>query len=182
MINVTTTLAQLVNTDAMWVRLLPVLGILLIIFGLLLRLRIKRRRSAMQLTPREQIERLKNQQAMRGDLEHLMVEIEQLARRLGSQLDAKTIALENLINEADRKIQTLQRLNANGAPPSNPDKAPPAMDPAVIPRQTGEQVQQDRLAQAVYELADRGAEPVEIARQLNEGVGKVELILALRNA
>ncbi len=38
----------------------------------------------------------------------------------------------------------------------------------------------DPLAASVYELADRGCTPLEIARNLDEQVGKVELILALR--
>lgn len=40
----------------------------------------------------------------------------------------------------------------------------------------------DPLSASVYELADRGRSPVEIAQQLDEQVGKVELILALRQA
>lgn len=39
----------------------------------------------------------------------------------------------------------------------------------------------DPLTANVYELADRGRTPVEIARNLDEQVGKVELILALRS-
>lgn len=38
----------------------------------------------------------------------------------------------------------------------------------------------DPLMRQIYELADEGATPVEIARKLDEQVGKVELILALR--
>ena len=38
----------------------------------------------------------------------------------------------------------------------------------------------DPLTTTVYELADAGHGPVEIAQQLEEQVGKVELILALR--
>ncbi len=38
----------------------------------------------------------------------------------------------------------------------------------------------DPLTANVYELADRGRSPLEIARYLDEQVGKVELILALR--
>ncbi|MCK4872158.1 MAG: hypothetical protein KAS72_05500 [Phycisphaerales bacterium] len=40
----------------------------------------------------------------------------------------------------------------------------------------------DPLTRRVYQMADRGAEPVEIAQTLDEQVGKVELILALRSA
>lgn len=38
----------------------------------------------------------------------------------------------------------------------------------------------DSFTQRVYELADAGEAPVAIARDLNEQVGKIELILALR--
>ncbi|MBL1219046.1 MAG: hypothetical protein D8M59_16325 [Planctomycetes bacterium] len=38
----------------------------------------------------------------------------------------------------------------------------------------------DPLTSSVYELADRGRSPIEIARELDEQVGKVQLILALR--
>ena len=40
----------------------------------------------------------------------------------------------------------------------------------------------DPLTQGVYELADTGRSPLEIAQQMDEQVGKVELILALRDA
>ena len=39
----------------------------------------------------------------------------------------------------------------------------------------------DSLTLAVYERADAGRNPIEIARELEEQVGKVELILALRS-
>ena len=39
----------------------------------------------------------------------------------------------------------------------------------------------DQLTSEVYHHADRGCSPVEIAKQLDEHVGKVELILALRD-
>ena len=38
----------------------------------------------------------------------------------------------------------------------------------------------DPLTEAVYEQSDNGLTPVEIAQQLDEQIGKVELILALR--
>ena len=39
----------------------------------------------------------------------------------------------------------------------------------------------DPLTRQIYEMADQGTTPVEIAQQLDEQVGKVELILALRS-
>jgi hypothetical protein len=38
----------------------------------------------------------------------------------------------------------------------------------------------DPLTRRVYELSDAGHNPVDIARALDEQIGKVELILALR--
>ncbi|MBT8484329.1 MAG: hypothetical protein KJO43_02035, partial [Phycisphaerae bacterium] len=66
-------------------------------------------------------------------------------------------------------------------PPPPPAPAPasetngPAPPPPASPPH-------DPLARAVYELADLGEDPVTIARRLDEQVGKVELILALRGS
>jgi hypothetical protein len=38
----------------------------------------------------------------------------------------------------------------------------------------------DPLNRRIYEMADQGLPPVEIARSLNQQTGKVELVLALR--
>ena len=38
----------------------------------------------------------------------------------------------------------------------------------------------DPLAKSVYSFADQGLDPAAIAAKLNEHVGKIELILALR--
>jgi hypothetical protein len=57
--------------------------------------------------------------------------------------------------------------------PARRDAAPPP-PPAQAGRAT------DPLTRQIYELADEGQTPVEIARRLDEQVGKVELILALR--
>ena len=88
-------------------------GLLLIILALLMTLRKKRRTiSGPNLTAREHLGRLKEEQGLRSDLESLMVDIEQLAKRLGSQLDAKVIQVEKLVAEADRRIEILRNLKA----------------------------------------------------------------------
>ena len=132
--------------------------------------RISRRRrgdagAEEQLAPRERIERVKQMGGMRNDLRELMVEIEQMARRVGAQLDAKTIHLEKLLQEADEKIASLDQ-----STPSAPDLEP---EQPVMP-------ELDPLTTKVYELSDEGRDSIQIAQQLNEHVGKVELMLALR--
>lgn len=90
----------------------------------------------------------------------VMRDAEELAGLLAGQMERQAARLERLLGEADARIRQLERLNAG---------RPPPRDPAVDP-----------LNQQVYELSDEGLPPVEIARQLNQQTGKVELILALR--
>ena len=62
--------------------LLPAAGVLLIVMSLMTSLRKKKRKSAGQqrLTPREEGQRARDIRGLRGDMEELMVEVEQLAR------------------------------------------------------------------------------------------------------
>ncbi len=142
---------------------------------------------------------------VRRDLEELMVEVEQLARRLGSQLDNKARRLEMLIAEADRRIARLGQLQAG---PVTPDGAagssasPTASrSPAAAqgPAHAGDQVAASATAQGaassstwrraeppdhplsrqVWRLAAAGKDAASIAAELDEHEGKIELILAL---
>ena len=161
--------------------MLLVAGIVLVTTSLLMIYRKRKRRTVSSLTAREQLERMQQHRGMRGDLEDLMVEIEQMAKRLGSQLDAKTIQLEQAMREADRRIERLELLKeaasqsdqwqvANHTVESDNEGVLPGNAPS------------ESLAKAVYALADQGLTSVDIAKQLNELVGKIELILALRKA
>jgi len=170
----------------------PLLGVLLITIGMMMGIRGKRRRANARGSARDRVDELRQRQAVRGDLDQLMTEVEQLAKRFGTQLDAKTMQMERLLDEADRKIAELKQLEqarreamslqspqASYLKPQAPETHPPSHvphppSPAPSP--------DDALKRSVCALADRGVDPVEIANQLNEHVGKVELILALRKA
>lgn len=79
-------------------------------------------------------------------------------------LDDKLQRLEDLVQQADERIAALRELvAANSGGPTSKSSEP--LDP---------------LTRSVYELNDAGRRPVEIAQALDEQVGKVELILALR--
>ncbi len=179
--------------------LMPLIGILMIVTALMMMLRNKRRRRAQSLTPMEQVERYQQERGMRQDLESLMVEIEQLARRFSSQLDAKSVQLEKLLREADEKIAQLQQTTAATQTKTPPQTQSPSLpgagkEPGVLPpevkhasphkahadAQARSGAGEDELARQVYRLADEGLTSDQIARRLNEHVGKVELILALR--
>ncbi len=154
---------------------LLVAALLMITFSLMSRLRKRRLKRAAEPAQLENIERMRQLRGMRGDLEDLMVEIEQLAKRLGAQLDAKSVQIEQLLAEAEQKIARLNALQAeaNSAASGGGDTGQPNPEMGAI--------SDDPLARSVYELADKGNDSAQIARELDEHVGKVELILALRN-
>lgn len=168
---------------------IPLLGVLLITMGMMMGIRKKRRRSGTQSSAREHVDELRQKQAVRGDLEQLMMEVEQLAKRFGTQLDAKSMQMERLIDEADQKIAELKQLELNRqntpVQPQQPPQAPhyAAQDATPTPQTPAPAPDPDaELKSKVCGLSDQGHDPVEIARQLDEHVGKIELILALRKA
>ena len=168
-----------------------VLGIVMVTTSLLMALRKRRAKAAAAPTAQEQIQQTRQHRGMRGDLETLMVEIEELSKRFASQLDAKSIQLEGLLNEADQRIARLERLkqdNTEARPSSfnatggqnSPLAGQEAESSGGRPSTVIKGAANDPLTRSVYELADQGHDADQIARQLNEHVGKVELILALR--
>ncbi len=164
--------------------------IMVVGLGVILTLSIRgkiARRNMDRPLPREWIEHIKAVRHRHDDAQAVSAQLVDTARRLGAQLDNKAQRLELLLQEADERIAQLSeakdaslsaagdsvagREGAFGGPDPGPFK--PSHDP---PRPS------DPLTQGVYELADTGRSPLEIAQQMDEQVGKVELILALRDA
>ncbi len=107
---------------------------------------------------------LDTKQKLRRDLEELIVELQELSRQISAQIDTKFAKLEAAIRDADRRIAVLSRLSSQSAA-GEPAPAPDGLDVRYT---------------AVYELADAGNSPMDIARQLGKTPGEVELILNLR--
>lgn len=143
----------------------------------MLRKRLVRRASAP--TPRQkrteqQAQARQSLDPARRSVEELMVSAEELVRRLAAHLDNKAARIELLLKEADIRLDHLERSKTDpivtatqsslGRATSSPTNANLA----------------DPVSLDVYRLADDGFPTIEIASQLSEGVGKVELILALR--
>ncbi len=137
------------------------------------------RRNAARPSSRELIEQLKAPSRLRGiDPQTHSAELEQIARRLSAQLDNKARRLESLLDEADQRIAALGGATGTAAAP---DSASAAATDGAPPLGSGNGNRRpDALTVAVYERADAGLSPVDIAQQLDEQVGKVELIIALR--
>jgi len=129
------------------------------------------RRNAARPSARELVQQMKNHpRVVAGDAQVHVAELHDTARQLSAQLDNKARRLEKLIEDADQRIAALG-LSAAAVPAV-------AATPAPAPS-NGEQ-RKDPLTEEIYELADAGRTSVEIAQHLDEQVGKVELILALR--
>ncbi len=163
--------------DSIFVGILLASGVGLITFVLLRKLFKRRKREHLEYeTPQEKIERITSQGMPRDRIETLMVEAQELTRVCAAQIESKAAVLESLIAIADDRIARLEEVDANpsSAAPGNPaitperNRPPPATTPT------------DPLTRKVYELADSGSESLQIARELDEQVGKVDLILALR--
>jgi hypothetical protein len=130
------------------------------------------RRNRDRPSPRELIEQVKATHEQADDAHALSSHLADTARRLSAQLDNKARRLEVLIRQADERITALSG-TANGPPSAQAGGSrTETSSPGAAPL--------DPLTRSVYEHADTGLSPLEIAQQLDEQVGKVELILALR--
>jgi len=98
--------------------------------------------------------------AVERQMENLLVDLAELSRQIGAQLDTRAAKLELLIKQADERIAQLK-----GQPVEEPP-APP--------------VENESRYIEIYRLADAGQSTVQIAQQLNRPQGEIELILALR--
>ncbi|MEM1329978.1 MAG: hypothetical protein AAGG07_05405 [Planctomycetota bacterium] len=128
----------------------------------------------------------------RESLETVMADCEELAQRMASIMEAKAARLETLIADADERLAKLERSEQRGATPSlaaEPEvrlprrthsgdqrPEPPTSPAAPEPDQHGD------MRQRIYDLADQGLSPVQIAQRTSQPTGQVELVLALRRA
>ena len=112
---------------------------------------------------------LAGQREVEKQMTELVVELEKMARQMTSQLDTRAAKLELLIREADEKIAALR----------STDASPPPMI-RVEPAQIRQALLPDNRHTDVYELADQGKTPRQIAQHLSRPYGEIELILALR--
>lgn len=141
-------------------QLVPLAVILIAIFLLLRR---PRRSVSSGTGQRKPPASLSAEERIRRDLDALMVELQELSRRTNAEIDTRFAKIEVVIRDADQRIATLNRLTRKGG-----KKSAEAPD------------EPDLRHQIVYELADAGMNPIQIAKELGKTPGEVELILNLR--
>ncbi len=164
---------------------LAAFGVVVMVHTLLRAMRRNKTRSADMLRPpAERLADLRQEANRRREpVEALMADAAELCQRLASQLDAKAARLEQLLADADRAITRLEGREppARHAAPTPGDglrmDAFTASGPRPRPSPDVEPVQAK-----VYALADQGLTPRQIAEQLEQPQGHVELMLNLRRA
>jgi len=161
------------------------LGVVLLVF-IMMRLSARRNRQSgptAQSQAREQVAKLKEEHAVKGDMRELMVELQDLSRNINAQIDTRFAKLEVSIRAADERINLLERLSraAQGRQTldtvvSGDDETPPSTPehpPAGLP-----ELPHGRI----YDLADGGRDSIQIARETGKTPGEIELILSLRES
>lgn len=115
-----------------------------------------------------------------GEVGQFAREAAEVVERLGAVLDAKAARIERLLDEADRKIRELDGLGT-GAPRRDgfADRSRIAAGPRPQTRDAEHSPVGGGIQERILGLAERGLKPVEIATQLQQPVGQVELVIAL---
>ncbi len=179
--------------------ILMVAGVVLI--AVMLVLSVRRRIAKSQkntLLPRDRMEQIKMNSRDRNEVQSLHAEMVEAGTRIVAQIDARAERLEHLIRHADERLDLLDQEGDSGrsgqsaAPTAPPPQANPAgpfslkqpATPAAAPASPAAAPPaepRDALSREVFQLADRGLSALKIAQTLDEQVGKIELILALRS-
>ena len=170
------------DQTAVWALMaLGVLGLLYI--SIVRRLRAKKKDPLEHPPPRTS---RSQQRAVERDMSNLLVELQEMSRRMTAGLDTRAAKLEMLIQEADERIEKLAALRSTSGAGSTADSDPlatlrmGAAAPETAPRGAITPAAPDPWHARVYDLADQGRSPREIAQQVGRPSGEVELILALR--
>lgn len=112
------------------------------------------------------------------ELQEFCQEATEVVERLAAMLDSKSDRLERLLQEADQRLQALEHAGQGVRREAFAEGARRAMRPHA---RTGDDSMagDGALQQRILEMAERGLKPVDIARQLHQPVGQIELVIAL---
>ncbi len=158
--------------------------ILVMIMIRMLKRNLSRNATAKEGTPRERLDQLRAQASAISPVDTYEAEAEELTRRLSAIMDNKAARLELLIEEADDRLARLDRASLGASVQTRPMEhdAGAFRTSAPEPARTAPPPERhvDPTQRQIYELADSGLGPVEIAQRLDQPIGQVELILNLR--
>ena len=134
---------------------------------------------------RDHVARIRDQHQLRQSMDELLVQLEEVSRSVGAQVETKFTKLEKVIRDADDRIARLEGvLGHSSNEPAKPAARPPRDDTGTRPEPRPEESRPikpvDPSFQRIYDLVDAGASTIKAAEQLNMPLGEVELIVNLR--
>ena len=160
-------------------------GVVLLV-AIMLRLTYRKQRKSgpsPSTFAREHLAKIKEEHGMKGDIEELMVQLQELSRDISAQIDTRFTKLEASIQSADERIDTLQKLiRAAQSRPAVDLVADDDDQPQPSPNLPADPPVLDQMRSRILSLADLGKNPVEIAREIGRTPGEIELILSLERS
>ncbi len=160
-------------------------GVLGLVFIFVRKLRKNRQKQfEMDLPPRERIDRLNSGASNTNDMHAVTARAQESVQTLITQLENKAVRIESLLDRAESRIAELESRfdTASDGLASQREEQNTALPPAIAMSRSPDAPPADPLHARVHALADKGLNPVEIARQVDRPTGQIELILALRRA
>ncbi|MEK6675906.1 MAG: hypothetical protein AABZ47_09665 [Planctomycetota bacterium] len=121
----------------------------------------------------------RNQAETLRNIEAAMTQLDELARQITGRIDAKLSQLDIALREADVRIDSLSRRTRSANGQETVDVTLEDESRVGLSMQPSSSVSPDPH-QPVYQLADSGLAPIDVAQELGRPTGEVELILALR--
>lgn len=147
---------------------------------------------------------------LQRSMDQLLIELQETAREISASIDTKLVTMNNLIMDADKRIDMLKTLQQAEAKPTEKDEpsadakghggpshaeepthsqphSVPGHEPQARiapieaePELTEEESARKLLEDTIFRLTDEGRTELEIARETDTPRGEVELILSLR--
>ncbi len=112
----------LAAVDSSWAILAGTLALVLAAVTMLRRHQF--RTTSLRDAAREQLARLRDQREVQAALDDLLVQLEEVSRRVAAQVETRYAKLECVIRDADQRIARLEALS-RAAPPAPPPVAEP---------------------------------------------------------
>ncbi|HUU83161.1 MAG TPA: hypothetical protein VM243_06615 [Phycisphaerae bacterium] len=142
------------------------------------RRRMRRSANSPQAYTREQRTRIRDEESLVQEMEQAMARLEEVAQEVQGRIDTRFAKLESVIRDADQRIDHLERLLRSTAGEPTIDRT--VGDVAEPGGPSTDTATDDPRYRVIFDRADAGRTPLQIAEETGQSTGEVELILALR--
>ena len=118
-------------------------------------------------------ENVSETERLKRSMEELLIQLQEVAREVNATLDTKMIALNQLVEDAEARIDELKELLEKAPTGASKGTGEPSEDPVQDGRRR-------EVEEMVLRLVGEGKTELEIAQETGIPRGEIELVLALR--